>query len=86
MGPRWFFEGLAIACASQFASPPAPALSWDELDELIAKDAAKPLSYPFYGQMFRSLAAKFPVKTLVEHAGRAGFPSELRRGGSSQAP
>jgi hypothetical protein len=79
MGPRWFFEGLAIACASQFADPPAPVLTWDQLQELIAKDAAKPLSYPFYGQMFRSVAASFPVKTLVEGAGREGFPAGLQR-------
>jgi len=85
MGPRWFFEGLAIACASQFADPPAPALTWDQLEELIAKDSAKPLSYPFYGQMFRSVAASFPVKVLVERAGREGFPATIRRDAPSRA-
>jgi pimeloyl-ACP methyl ester carboxylesterase len=78
MGPRWFFEGLAITCASQFADRPLPWLAWDDLRALMNRDATETLSYPLYGQMFRSLTASFPVKWLVEHAGQSEFSRVLQ--------
>lgn len=77
MGPRWFFEGLAILCANQFATPQRPYLTWQELAEKIAQDKKKTLHYPVYRRIFRSLAASFPVKHLVERAGKEGFVDSL---------
>ncbi|MBI2931257.1 MAG: alpha/beta hydrolase [Planctomycetes bacterium] len=77
MGPRWFFEGLAITCASQFE--PSSTLSWPQIQELIVRDAKGPLNYPLYGQMVRSLAASFPIRWLVEYAGRPDFVDLLQR-------
>lgn len=73
MGPRWFFEGLAISCSSQFAELPTAMMGWQELKDLIAQDSNGVLSYPLYGRMFRSLAARFPVRWMVEHAAEPGF-------------
>jgi hypothetical protein len=77
MGPRWFFEGLAIACTAQFEESFQGALPWAEIQERIARDAQAGLSYPLYGQMFRSLATRFAVKELVRQAGRSDFVSVL---------
>ena len=79
MGPRWFFEGLAITCASQFSVRSLPTLTWEGMQELMAKDSTQQtMSYPRYGQMFRSIAASFPVAWLVQHAGRADFVALLQ--------
>jgi hypothetical protein len=79
MGPRWFFEGLAVLCANQFATPERPYLTWRELAELIEQDKKKTLHYPLYRRIFRSLAASFPVRHMVERAGRPGFVDSLER-------
>ena len=70
MGPRWFFEGLAIALAGQFAPPGGKEepLSWKEIADHAARDREKILWYPVYGRMFRSLATSFPVDTMIAHA------------------
>jgi len=78
MGPRWFFEGLAITCASQFAENPGRMLSWEQMQDLIARDSKGILSYPLYGQMFRSVVASFPVRWLVHRAGQKGFVDLLK--------
>jgi len=79
MGPRWFFEGLALTCASQFSDRPLPTLSWEGMQELMTKDSTQQtMSYPLYGQMFRSIAASFPVAWLVQYAGRADFVAVLQ--------
>lgn len=82
MGPRWFFEGLAIRCAGQFepAAGKDVPLTWTQLMENVGRDRTKGLSYPVYGAMFRALDGKFPVKFLTEHAADPGFPAGLKDG------
>lgn len=77
MGPRWFFEGLAITCAGQFAERPLPSLARAPFEALVTSDATQVLSYPLYGQMFTSVAERRPVRWLVEHAGRGDFAARL---------
>lgn len=70
MGPRWFFEGLALACAGQFLTSAPGGLSPLEVSALIEQDERRPLGYPRYADMFRSLARVDPVKELVARAGK----------------
>lgn len=77
MGPTWFFEGLAIVCAGQFDG--APLLTWPDAHELILRDATAPLGYPRYGQLLRSLAARIPIRWMMERAGEADFVAALQR-------
>jgi hypothetical protein len=77
MGPPWFFEGLAITCAAQFEASFQGAPPWAEIQALIARAAQAGLGYPLYGQMFRSVATRVPVKELVSLAGRSDFVSLL---------
>lgn len=79
MGPRWFFEGLALACAGQFAASSPGTLSPPEVGALIARDAQHPLGYPRYADMFRSVARRTPVKELVARAGSADFEAAVAR-------
>jgi hypothetical protein len=79
MGPRWFFEGLALACAGQFAASSPGKLSPPEVGALIAKDAEHPLGYPRYAELFRSVARRTPVKELVARAGSADFAAAVAR-------
>lgn len=78
MGPRWFFDGLAIACADQFPAVQKPLLSWEQLMKRVQRDGPGGQSYPIYKRMFRSLAASYPVEHLVRAAGKAGFLSGLK--------
>ncbi|HVE82857.1 MAG TPA: hypothetical protein VND93_08405 [Myxococcales bacterium] len=73
MGPRWFFEGLALACAGQFQASSPGRLQWKEVTALIKEDAKHPLGYPRYADMFRSAARMVPVKNLVARAGAPDF-------------
>ena len=79
MGPPWFFEGLALACAGQFAASAPGSLSWDEVSALIAKDEQHPLGYPRYADMFRSVVRIAPVKELVANAAKANFEELVRK-------
>jgi hypothetical protein len=77
MGPRWFFEGLAIACAGQFASQHSDNnLTWKEIKMVIEKDARNLLEkpgYPIYKQIFKSLSTKISISWLIKHAGDEDF-------------
>ena len=73
MGPRWFFEGLAIACAGQFPGLEQPYLTWEQLAGRVERDSKGIQTYPIYKRMFRSLAASLPVNFLIREAGKGGF-------------
>jgi|GEM_PF-2046645 len=83
MGPRWFFEGLAIACAGQFASQNNDNnLTWKEIKMVIEKDARNLLEkprYPIYKQIFKSLSTKISISWLIEHAGDENFINTLSK-------
>lgn len=72
-GPRWFYEGLAVACGAQFDGEPNGLLDPRTLEELIRRDARGPLRLPIYGQMLRSAAARFPIPVLLDRAGKPDF-------------
>lgn len=76
MGPSWFFEGLAVMCAGQFAAGEKPMNSVEMLSYVGGSQMPK-VSYPLYGRLVRSLALFVPVKTLVEKAAEPGFPRGL---------
>jgi hypothetical protein len=77
MGPRWFFEGLAVECAGQFASQKSDNnLTWKEIKMVIEKDARNRLEkprYPIYKQVFKSLSTKISISWLIKHAGDEDF-------------
>jgi hypothetical protein len=77
MGPPWFFEGLAVACAGQFED--GRRLAPAEVAALLAERGGPRPSYPLYGLVFRSLAAHFGTRTLILRAAEAGFPLGLVR-------
>jgi hypothetical protein len=76
MGPTWFFEGLAVACAGQFESDTSP-MGRDEILQAVGAGRTPPVSYPLYGRLVRSLAAEFGWNALVTRASHSGFPEEL---------
>ena len=76
MGPSWFFEGLAVMCAGQFAAGEKP-MKVAEIRSYVCSDKAPKVAYPLYGRLVRNLALFIPVKTLVEKAAEPGFPCEL---------
>jgi hypothetical protein len=84
MGPRWFFEGLAIDCAEQFPASGGVAapLPWPTIVELIELDnqnaIPKPI-YPTYARIFRSLRSRVPVGWLIEHAKDDDFLEQVGR-------
>ncbi|MBP7866788.1 MAG: hypothetical protein KA419_12655 [Acidobacteria bacterium] len=88
MGPRWFFEGLAICCAGQFepAAGQDKPLDWAQFMAYVGRDREKVLSYPVYGAMFRALDGKFAVKDLVRQAADPGFPATLEKVGKRPRP
>lgn len=75
MGPTWFFEGLAIACAGQFDDH--TALSRRDLESWFGGERAIPVSYPLYGRLVRSLLRQFEQGELIERAADPGFPGVL---------
>jgi hypothetical protein len=77
MGPRWFFEGLALACAGQFSASSPGGLSPPEVRALIDQDEREPLGYPRYADMVRSLARTVPFKELVARAGKPDFKETI---------
>jgi len=85
MGPTWFFEGLAVACAGQFESD-QPLMDRDQILQAVGAGRTPPVSYPLYGQLVRSLAAEFGVKALVAHASHPGFPERLWSGQALRKP
>jgi len=80
MGPRWFFEGLAILCAGNFDRPSEPPLSRARFMDYVKRDEQEGLSYPLYASMIRFLSSSIPVKRLVEHARDPDFPESLLDG------
>jgi hypothetical protein len=74
MGPTWFFEGLAIVCAGQFAGN-EPLMTREEIGRQVAGNTVPIVSYPLYGRLVRSLAGQFPLKMLIMRASEARFPS-----------
>jgi hypothetical protein len=83
MGPRWFFEGLAIQCAGQFSSQDSDNnLTWEEIKIYIEKDARNLLEkprYPIYCQIFKSLSTKISISWLIKHAGDEDFICTLSK-------
>jgi len=79
MGPRWFFEGLAITCAGQFPGVEEPYLTWEQLAERVERDNKGIHTYPVYKRMFRSLVTSFPVERLIRTAGKEGFFQHLKK-------
>ena len=79
MGPRWFFEGLAILASGQFPGQEQPHLTWAELTEQVARDKKGIQTYPIYKRMLRSLAASFPMEQLIRGAGKEGFFAALKQ-------
>lgn len=81
MGPRWFFEGLAIACAGQFPGPAEDEgddgvtrpMDYPAFAKRAAEDAHKVLSYPIYASMFRYLAKRIEPELLIREAGKPAF-------------
>lgn len=78
MGPRWFFEGLAIVCSGQFPGLEEPYLTWEQWAERVARDKDGIQTYPIYKRMFRSLAANFPVERMIRAAGKEDFYEDLK--------
>lgn len=76
MGPPWFFEGLAVACAGQFESEDPP-MRREEIEGLVGPGRTPKVSYPLYGRIVRSLAAEFGMRDLVARAAEPGFPETL---------
>jgi hypothetical protein len=85
MGPNWFFEGLAVACAGQFADAENP-MSKAELQRHIGAGRVPQVSYPFYGRLVRSLAAHYGMQTLLQRSHEAGFPDVLWAGTAAPEP
>jgi len=81
MGPRWFFEGLAIDCSGQFETQTAaPSADWAGLDDVIARadaDALTPPIYPQYATLFRTLATRLDLAWMIRSAGRDDFVEHL---------
>ncbi len=76
MGPTWFFEGLAVTCAGQFENP-NQLFSREELEEQVGSGHTPPVSYPLYGRIVRTLAAKYGMKMLIAKASNPDFPDIL---------
>ncbi len=79
MGPRWFFEGLAILVAEQFPGHEPPHLTWAQLTERVAWDKKGIQTYPIYKHMLRSLTASFTPEHLIRRAGKPGFFEALKQ-------
>jgi len=76
MGPTWFFEGLAVTCAGQFDTD-KPPLNLEGLKEQVGSGHTPKVSYPLYGRIVRSLAAKYGMKVLIARASEPEFPEIL---------
>jgi len=76
MGPVWFFEGLAVACAGQFDDG-QPLMTRTEIENAVGSGRMPPVSYPLYGRIVRALAREYGWQALIEGASRPGFPDAL---------
>ena len=83
MGPPWFFEGLAVMCAGQFAAGEKPMDAAEILSD-VGEGRTPKASYPHYGRLVRSLSRFASVKSLVEAAAEPGFPRKLLEASSNQ--
>lgn len=78
MGPRWFFEGLAIAVADQF--PGQPPLAGGAFAALARKDAADvTIGYQTYRRMIDTARRRHGDRALIEQAREAGFSDRIAR-------
>ncbi|MCK4352298.1 hypothetical protein KAW65_02705 [candidate division WOR-3 bacterium] len=73
MGPRWFFEGLAMLCANQFISVSNRKMTINEIERYAREDQNELLSYPIYASMVRSLAISIPLNDLIKTADSPNF-------------
>ncbi|NEX93319.1 hypothetical protein [Caulobacter sp. 17J65-9] len=76
MGPAWFYEGFAVACAGQFPDQ-GPALSAQALRAEIGGGRTPAGSYPEYGRIVRALAAAYGMEAVLDAAARPDFPDAL---------
>jgi hypothetical protein len=76
MGPVWFFEGLAVACAGQFDAGDS-LMDRAALREHLGPGRTPEVSYPLYGKLVRSLAGLYGMDVLIARAGEPGFPNDL---------
>lgn len=76
MGPAWFYEGFAVACAGQFARGEAP-MTPQALRAEVGDGRTPEGSYPTFGRVVRALAAHYGMKAVVEAAARPDFPDSL---------
>lgn len=79
MGPRWFFEGLAVVGSGQDFDVHA-GLAYPDVPSALA-DVAEPdpaTSYRRYAAAVRLLARKVPLPELVARAGDPDFEGWLR--------
>ncbi len=78
MGPRWFFEGLAIAVADQFQGQ--PPLDGAAFSALVRQDAAdETIGYPTYRRMIDAVRARYGDRALIEQAREPGFSARIGR-------
>lgn len=76
MGPTWFFEGFAVMCARQFQTDEAP-LDLEDLRRLVGAGHVPEVSYPLYGRIVRSLAARYGMSRVIALAAEPRFPDRL---------
>ena len=76
MGPTWFFEGLAVACAGQFDEG-RPLMDRAAIRAHVGSGRTPAVSYPLYGRLVRSLIALHDLDTLLRRASDPGFPEVL---------
>lgn len=68
MGPRWFFEGFAVAAAGQFEGPEISAADYRAVIAGLPKS-----DYRVFGAAVRKLAQTHSYADLIERARKPGF-------------
>ena len=69
MGPKWFFEGLAVYAADQY--PNDPPASDGTYRSVVLETSKK--DYRLYVAAFRRLAKAYPIAELINKASKPGF-------------
>lgn len=79
MGPRWFFEGLAITVANQF--PGQAPLDGKAVWQLMRDDGRDvKIAYPDYRRMLDAVRRIRSDRDLIDHAGDQDFEGRLADG------